>query len=174
MSDDDAYMALVTSNAQGELSPLEIGMHALGIEFDKRGNGASGGGLKAYAESVGRDPASITRCRQAAAVVSAINCVIAINKLLDKTAHLSAIHALPESCWKPAVEAMLSKGWSAKAAASKTNRGTAGRMACSGCRTLAPVGGGAAAPNHPLIRKIRLHPTYIVKVGEISGGEKVP
>src|SRR5574337_416176 len=29
MDDETAYMALATSNSQGELSPLEIGLHAL-------------------------------------------------------------------------------------------------------------------------------------------------
>ena len=112
LDDEAAYMALVTSNSQGELSPLEIGLHALGVEFDKRGNGASGGGLKGYAASVGRGASTITEYRNAAKV--AINSVDRINELSHKTQHLSAIHALPESCWQPAVEAMLSGGWSAK------------------------------------------------------------
>lgn len=103
LDDEAAYMALVTSNSQGELSPLEIGMHALGLDMDKRGKGAAGGGLKGYAESIGKDPANITRCRQAAAVVRAINCNDAINALNDKTAHLAAIHALPSECWPDAV-----------------------------------------------------------------------
>ena len=30
MSDEDAYMALALNNAQGELSELEVGLHALG------------------------------------------------------------------------------------------------------------------------------------------------
>jgi hypothetical protein len=34
MSDEDAYMALVLNNAQGELTPLEIGLHALGAIND--------------------------------------------------------------------------------------------------------------------------------------------
>jgi ParB family transcriptional regulator, chromosome partitioning protein len=31
MDNDEAYMALATSNNQGEISPLEIGLHALRI-----------------------------------------------------------------------------------------------------------------------------------------------
>ena len=119
LDDDAAYMALVTSNSQGELSPLEIGLHALGLEFDKRGKGASGGGLKGYAEKVGRDAGSITRFRQAAAVVQSINCVNAINELATRTQHLSAIHALPRECWQPAVAEMLAKSWSAKETAER-------------------------------------------------------
>ena len=29
MSEEDTYMALVTSNSQSELYPLEVGLHAL-------------------------------------------------------------------------------------------------------------------------------------------------
>lgn len=44
MGDDEAYMALVTSNSQGELSPLEIGMHALHcVGLSKGGRGQKGG-----------------------------------------------------------------------------------------------------------------------------------
>lgn len=43
MSDEDAYMALVTSNSQGGLSPLEIGMHALHcVALSKGGRGQEG------------------------------------------------------------------------------------------------------------------------------------
>ena len=44
MSDEEAYMQLVLSNAQSELSPLEVGMHALGAtELGERGRGKEGG-----------------------------------------------------------------------------------------------------------------------------------
>jgi hypothetical protein len=43
MSDDEAYMALVTSNAQSELSALERGLHAL----------HSGMGMREYARETG-------------------------------------------------------------------------------------------------------------------------
>ncbi len=114
MDDEDAYMALVTSNSQGELSPLEIGMHALGVDFDKPGAGAKGGGLKKYAADVGRSPTTITQVRQAAKVVAAVNLVNQINELQTKALHLAAIHALPRECWADAVQTMLDKGWSAK------------------------------------------------------------
>jgi len=119
MDDDEAYMALVTSNSQGELSPLEIGMHALGLDLDKRGKGASGGGLKGYAESVGRSASKISEYRQAAKVAASINSPEGINDLSDKAKHLSAIHALPEACWPEAVEAMVKGQWSAKETAQR-------------------------------------------------------
>jgi hypothetical protein len=55
LDDDAAYMLLVTSNAQGELSALERGLHALNSGMD----------VKAYAGSVGRARTTIfgARCR---------------------------------------------------------------------------------------------------------------
>ena len=50
LDDDAAYMALVTSNSQGELSPLEIGLHAL--HCAESAQGKKGGGIAAYAVSV--------------------------------------------------------------------------------------------------------------------------
>lgn len=114
LDDEAAYMALVTSNSQGELSPLEVGMHALGVDFDKPGAGAKGGGLKKYAADVGRSPTTITQVRQAAKVVASVNLVNQINELQTKALHLAAIHALPPECWAPMVQSMLAEGWTVK------------------------------------------------------------
>lgn len=124
MSDEDAFYALIRNNRQGELSPLEIGIHALDfVELDKRGLGAQGKGLKAYAAGIGYITTSVTKYRQAATVFrDIINCNVAINKkpincneqLLNKTNHLSEIHKAPESCWLVLVELMLEKGWTVK------------------------------------------------------------
>lgn len=100
LDDDAAYMQLVLANTQGELSPLERGIHFNG----------SGRGVREYAREVGRAPASITYECQAAAVFTQVN--TPAPDLLDKTRHLAAIHALPESCWTDAVAAMLAGGWS--------------------------------------------------------------
>lgn len=94
-------MALVTSNSQGELSPLEIGMHALHCVGLSKGGAGNKGGIRGYAELVGKNEATIRQCRDAAEVV--INCVAEYAVLQDKTKHLSAIHSLPESCWQMAV-----------------------------------------------------------------------
>ncbi len=114
LDDEAAYMALVTSNSQGELSPLEIGMHALGVDFDKPGAGAKGGGLKKYAADVGRDAGNVTKYRQAAAVLRSINCIDTTKASTEKSLQLAAIHALPTDCWPEAVRIMLDRGWSVK------------------------------------------------------------
>ena len=111
LDDEAAYMALVTSNSQGELSPLEIGMHALNCVALGEGGRGKKGGLSAYAEAVGKDRSNIRMYRDGAAVAEKVG----INThLSDKTQHLAAIHALPSECWADAVQTMLDKGWSAK------------------------------------------------------------
>lgn len=145
-------MALVTSNSQGELSPLEIGMHALHCVALSSGGRGQKGGLSEYAVRVGKQRQNIQSYRDGAEVASNVH--IDMQLLDGKAQHLATIHALPESCWQPAVEIMLSKGWSAKetgehvkaAREGVTNRGAVERMACRGCRNLAPVGGWPLRP----------------------------
>lgn len=63
MDDDEAYMALATSNNQGEISPLEIGLHAL---YRGKGDKWSGPKGKRYAELVGRHEQEISHAKAAA------------------------------------------------------------------------------------------------------------
>ena len=121
MDDETAFYELIRNNHQGELSPLEIGLHALDyVKLDKRGMGAEGGGLKAYAEGVGYAAPNITIYRNAARVFRHfINDNIVINgsainynaSLLTKTNHLGEIHKAPQDCWFILVSMMLEKGW---------------------------------------------------------------
>jgi hypothetical protein len=69
MDDDTAFMQLVLSNAQGELAPLERGMHALAATEKGKHNGRS---VKAYAEQIGRPHRSVEREVCAARVVCAV------------------------------------------------------------------------------------------------------
>lgn len=110
LDDETAFMELVLSNNQGELSPLEIGMHALKAVPKAEGGRGKKGGLSAYAERVGKARRSIEFCRDAADVVSAVN-VPNISHLLDKTHHLAAIHAADPALWEALVTLMLSRSW---------------------------------------------------------------
>jgi ParB family chromosome partitioning protein len=56
MDDDTAFMQLVLSNAQGELSPSERGMHALAATERGKHNGRS---VKTYAELARRDQSAV-------------------------------------------------------------------------------------------------------------------
>jgi len=107
-----AFFALVLNNAQSELSPLEIGMHALMYVGD--GQGKKGAGVQAYAMQIGKDRANVSRYRDAAEVYQAIASCIDTRSLLDKAQHLAAIHGAPESAWPVLVEAMLTREWSVK------------------------------------------------------------
>ena len=60
MSDEDAYMAIALNNPQGELHPLEVGLHALKSGFEP----------KRYAELVGKPRRSIQTRFNAARVAS--------------------------------------------------------------------------------------------------------
>lgn len=101
MDDDAAFMALVTSNAQGELDPLEIGIHA--FEAVPTNKGKSGGGLQAYASLIGKAKSTITELRNAGEVVHKMSSDVRTH-LLGKVYQLSAIHKLPREAWQVACE----------------------------------------------------------------------
>jgi site-specific DNA-methyltransferase (adenine-specific) len=111
LDEDEAYMVLATANAQGELSPLEIGMHALHYVEKATGGRGQKGGLSAYAEAVGKDVRTLRANRDAAEVAVKIG---DNPHLLKKSDHLAAIHKLPEDAWGVAVDAMLKQELSAK------------------------------------------------------------
>lgn len=108
MDDDEAFMQLVLSNTQGELSPLEIGMHALTFESAQ---GKAGGGLQAYADRIGADRSRISQLRSAAKVVASLPREMS-NEVRDKPYHLYEISKAPSEVWKSLVAQLLKKGWS--------------------------------------------------------------
>jgi ParB/RepB/Spo0J family partition protein len=112
LDDEQAYMALVTDNTQGELTPLEIGLHALKcvIRDTKRGRGKIGG-VREYARSIGRSHVYVLQLMDAAEVAEVVTQVTTLSALLDKAKHLEAIHALPLSLWPGMVGTLLDKGW---------------------------------------------------------------
>lgn len=112
-------MALVTSNSQGELSPLERGIH-----FNR-----AGVGVREYARQLEMSKTYVYECISAARVVTFV-----LDKMSGqpdilgtKTQHLAAIHALPPDCWPEAVQAMLERGWSAKETAERVKVPLSGR-----------------------------------------------
>jgi hypothetical protein len=76
---------------QDELSPLEIGLHALKAVPPQQGK--KGKGLSAYAEKIGKSQQYISQVRSAAEVVVALHkSTCEVGGLLDKAQHLCAIH----------------------------------------------------------------------------------
>ena len=102
MDDAAAFMLLVTSNNQGELSPLEIGIHALKAVPKSEGGRGKKGGLSEYAAKIGKHRPNVVAYRNAAEV--ATNVSIDRHVFLDRAGHLAAIHKLPRACWQAACE----------------------------------------------------------------------
>jgi ParB-like chromosome segregation protein Spo0J len=113
MGDEEAFMLLVLSNAQSELSNLEIGIHALEyVEVMEVGKNNKNG-LSEYARRVGKTQPNISLYRQSAIVLKAIEGPYTSKAmLLDKAMHLGIIHRADPSAWSLLVEHLLSEQWS--------------------------------------------------------------
>ena len=113
MDDDDAYMALATSNNQGELAALEIGLHALeAVPLEK---GVKGGGLAAYAKKIGKQKQHVSTYRKGAEVFRHVSatCNNDVTGCRDKAHHLGCIaDEERRELWPALVSALLSGGWS--------------------------------------------------------------
>lgn len=110
MNDDEAYMALATSNNQGELAQLEYGLHAVEINPNKRGRGNKGSERLDYAGSIGKSKSYVSQAVGAAKVANTVKEFSPLNTLLNKAQHLYAIHSADESLWPVIVPHMLN-GW---------------------------------------------------------------
>lgn len=114
MDDDEAFMLLVLSNTQGELSPLEIGMHALKAVPLAEGGRGKKGGLSEYAERIGRDQSRVSQLRAAAQVYSQTHEISHgfDPRWFDKKAdHLYEISKSPRETWSQLVELLVAKSW---------------------------------------------------------------
>jgi hypothetical protein len=121
MSDEDAYMALALCNAQGELSPIERGLHALNVEM----------GVREYARAVNRDPGQITRERHAAEVLTQVNSggsSVPIEEIAKCAKQLNELHAAPRWLWRSLVSRLVAEGWTVEQA----------RGAAQGCKQAEP------------------------------------
>lgn len=118
MDDDRAEMELVLANNQGELSPLEYGLHALHCVPDtSKGGRGKKDGLSEYSVAVNRQRTQLIEWRKAAFVFETIKtCQIetcqnsdrfSADKFIDKHAHLAAIHTAPSESWPALCEYLL-------------------------------------------------------------------
>ena len=104
MDDETAFMQLVLANTQGELSPLEKGMHARAATE----KGKWGASVNAYANSIGVDEKTVRVWIAAAEVAAKFG---PGSELLRRAKHLAEIHPVPEACWCALVTRMLDCGW---------------------------------------------------------------
>lgn len=125
IDDETAFYELIRNNNQGELSPLEIGLHAL--EFVEA---YENGGIKRYAEGVGYKQNTISVYRQAAKVFRKLSDIGYFENdrvsdkdiLLSKTNHLVEIFQGNEYCWKILVDLLLEKSWTVSDIRKKVKR----------------------------------------------------
>ena len=121
MSDEDAFMALVTSNNQGELDPLEIGIHAFeAVPISKGGRGSKGTGQSLYAERIGKAKSTVSELRNAGEVI--VNCSVDRTVYLGKSQHLCAVHKLPFEAWQSCCDWLASAKCSVADVQSKVDR----------------------------------------------------
>jgi len=115
LDDEAAFMELVLANNQGELSPLEYGMHVLKyVEKSCVGAGRGNkGGLSEYARVIGKTHQYVTQFSQAAKIATQV-AILDITSLLTKTKHLSVVHKSPERHWQQLVELLVERDWSVK------------------------------------------------------------
>jgi DNA modification methylase len=113
MDDDEAYMALATSNNQGELAQLEYGLHAVEMPEGSRGKGNKGSKRLDYAASIGKSKGYVSQAVGAAKVANAVKKFTPVNILMDKAKHLYAVHAgnIAADLWPCVVSSMLSQQW---------------------------------------------------------------
>lgn len=113
LDDESAFMELVLANNQGELSPLEYGIHVLKyVEFSKGGRGNEGG-LSKYAKQIGKHRPTLSEYQNAANVFQIVK-VSDIRQVLTKASHLAAINKAPEQYWQQLTELLIEKEWSVK------------------------------------------------------------
>ena len=117
LSDEDAYMQLALCNAQGELHPIERGMHALGF-VDKSMPGRS---AKAYAERAGREKEirNVLREIDAADVLLTVG---ASANFAGSWSPLAELHSAPRWLWPALVSRLVAEGWSVEQARKEAQR----------------------------------------------------
>lgn len=113
MSNEEAYMELGLGNTQGELTPLEVGLHAYGaVELGKGGKGAAGG-LSAYARGIGRTKGYLSQLVAAAQVYTNVRSkpFTQGNRIESKTKHFYEISRAPQEHWPLLVQRLLAEDW---------------------------------------------------------------
>lgn len=120
LDDGEAFMQLVLSNTQGELSPLEIGTHALKAVPLAEGGRGKRGGLSEYAGRVGLGQSYISQIRAAAEVAETYYSSNGFPAgLMDKAKHLYEISKAPREAWPLLADRLLAKDWTVTETAGK-------------------------------------------------------
>ncbi len=156
MDDEAAFMQLVLANAQGELSPLERGMHALAATEE----GRHGKSVRAYAKEAGRPEQSVSQEVRAAKVANTSRNCGNFAALVDRTRHLCEIHAAPAACWPTLTARLVAQKWTIEQTISavravnsvKPPRGYESLFAIERLQEIAARGDDPAEVTKPLVR----------------------
>src|SRR5690606_15180775 len=100
-----------------ELSPLEIGMHALKAVPVAEGGRGKRGAMGEYAERLGRDQSGLSQLRAAAGVAQTLETSHRI-KVADRAYHLYEISKAPREAWPTLVAALVDHEWTVAEVAS--------------------------------------------------------
>lgn len=100
LTEEEAYMQIILSNSQGELSPLEIGVHAL--KYVQKGKGGKGknGGLSEYARLIGRTVQYISQLVKAAEVYKMLKPSTRVEGFENKAKHFFEISRVSRKYWE--------------------------------------------------------------------------
>lgn len=137
LDDDEAFMQLVLSNTQGELSPLEEGKHLSNYEAGIGGRGQAGG-LRDYARRIGKDESSLRQRRDAYRVYENCGHVSAVSEAADRMRHLHEISKADRRLWPMLVGHLIKQSWTvadAKSAVDKIRKFDIP----DGCETWLPI-----------------------------------
>lgn len=123
MDDDEAFMELVRGNNQGELKPLEIGIHALDFIEECSGGRGFKGGLSEYARQLGKESGrtKFSAYKEAATVYKKLVTHVTGfegRRLFDRANHLHQISKASEDDWEWLVVSLLDEDWNVKQAES--------------------------------------------------------
>jgi ParB-like chromosome segregation protein Spo0J len=114
MDDDEAFMQLILTNTQGELSALEEGHHVhYYVERGHVGGRGNKGGLREYARRLNKNVNSLIQRRDAYAVYEKCTNIVQFPAFVGLM-QLHEVSKAPEECWPALAAAFLAKSWSVK------------------------------------------------------------
>lgn len=118
MDDDEAFMQLILTNTQGEMSPLEEGHHvAKYVERGQVGGRGNTGGLRDYARRLNKKETSLRERRDAYRVYE--KCATVAHFQDVGYIQLVEIAKAPEDRWQPLAAATGKNKWSRKDASQR-------------------------------------------------------
>jgi ParB/RepB/Spo0J family partition protein len=109
MNEEETLREVLLSNAQSDLSPLEIGIHVLKVAGKGKAGRGNKNGIAEYARKMGVGERTLQEWACAAQVANKSRAQV--RDLLDYTKSLSILHRTREEDWPDLVARMLAGNW---------------------------------------------------------------